>query len=294
MGVMEKYKTMKKFIRFSPVHPSPGSFGSGFFSNYRVVLDQLMQNDDVMDGIPYIDWGDTAWVEGYNPFNNEPLIKNENPFDFWFDQLKPGKEDIVSNPLKNGFQVIINHSLDYFYDPTSLSTQKNIDKKYIKVKPYILNKVDKIYQNEFDGHIVLGVIARGCEFSHWHPQFGNHTIYDYINEIQKILDNNKQITKIFIVSEDSNYVELLHKTFSNSYFMKDVFRRTNETQEYMNKFWLWPNIDTKRKDQNKLLGEETIIQTKLLGMCDYLLGKQTGGFAGAILWSENIKQIYKI
>ena len=141
---------------------------------------------------------------------------------------------------------------------------------------------------------MLGVIARGCEFSHWHPHYGVHTIYDYIHEIQKILNANNQITKIFIVSEDSKYVELLHKTFSNSYFMKDVFRRTNETQEYMNRVFLWPNVDTKRKNQNKLLGEETIIQTKLLGKCNYLFGKQTGVFAEEILWGENIKQIYKV
>ena len=35
-----------------------------------------------MSGIPYVDWSETAWVEGYNPFNGDSLIKNENPFDF--------------------------------------------------------------------------------------------------------------------------------------------------------------------------------------------------------------------
>ena len=76
--------------------------------------------------------------------------------------------------------------------------------------------------------------------------------------------------------------------------MSDVFRRTDETLEYMNKVYLWPNVSTKRKEQNKLLGEEVIIQTKLLGKCDYLFGMHTGVFSGAILWNENIKKIFKI
>jgi len=57
---------------------------------------------------------------------------------------------------------------------------------------------------------------------------------------------------------------------------------------------LWPNVDRKRVNQNELLGEETIIQTKLLGKCDYLFGKHSGVFCGGILWGEKIKKICKI
>ena len=62
----------------------------------------------------------------------------------------------------------------------------------------------------------------------------------------------------------------------------------------MNRVFLWPNVTTKRKNQNKLLGEETIIQTKLLGKCDYLFGIHSGVFAGAILWGENITKTFKM
>ena len=87
---------------------------------------------------------------------------------------------------------------------------------------------------------------------------------------------------------------MLKESFPNSYFVPNIFRRTDETLEYMNRVFLWPNVDTKRENQNKLLGEETIIQTKLLGKCDYLFGIHSGIFAGAILWGENIKKIFKL
>jgi hypothetical protein len=76
--------------------------------------------------------------------------------------------------------------------------------------------------------------------------------------------------------------------------MPNIFRRTDETDEYINRVHCWPNVSTKRPDHCKLLGEETIIQTKLLGKCDYLFGRLSGVFAGAVLWNENIKKVFKI
>jgi hypothetical protein len=111
---------------------------------------------------------------------------------------------------------------------------------------------------------------------------------------QKILLENPEITKLFIVSEDMNYINELHKAFPDSYFIPNVFRRTDETDEYINRVHCWPNVSTKRPDHCKLLGEETIIQTKLLGKCDYLFGRLSGVFAGAVLWNENIKKVFKI
>jgi hypothetical protein len=124
--------------------------------------------------------------------------------------------------------------------------------------------------------------------------YGIFDVNDYIREIKKILDNNPQITKLFLASEDMEYIESLHKAFPNSYFMPNVFRRTDETMEYINHVHCWPNVSTKRENHCKLLGEETIIQTKLLGKCDYLFGRLSGIFTGAVLWNDNLKQVFKI
>lgn len=283
---------MNKFIRITP---NRNNFGSGFFSNYRMILEDLIYNhENGMDGTPYVDWSDTAWVEGYNPFESNHLIKKENPFDFWFEQTTPNENDEILNYIPTTSQNIINHNLDYSDKYSELERQQLVDRKYIKLKKEISDKIDEIYDKEFSNNTVLGVIARGCEFFHWHPQNGVFTIQNYVDNINKILEDNPQITKLFLVSEDSNYIEILKNNFPNSYYLNDVFRRTDETLEYMNKVYLWPNVSTKRKEQNKLLGEEVIIQTKLLGKCDYLFGMHTGVFCGAVLWNENIKKIFKI
>lgn len=269
-------------------------YGYGFFSNYRICLEEIINHHE--NGgieIPYITWANTTWVEDINPFENKVFHSDINPFDYWFDQPKINNGDTITTntypPSKYGS--IIDHAQHYFDNSRELERQKTIDKLYIKPKQYILDKIDEIYEKEFKGHVVLGIMARGTEYNLHHPMYGVFNVFDYINEIKKILSENTEITKLFIVSEDLNYINELHREFPSSYFIPNVFRRTDETDEYINRVHCWPNVSTKRPDHCKLLGEETIIQTKLLGKCDYLFGRLSGVFAGAVLWNENIKEL---
>ena len=146
-------------------------------------------------------------------------------------------------------------------------------------------------QAAVEGYKVLGLVARGTENILHHPQYGTFGIEDYINYVKAYLQENKDIDKVYIVSEDSHWVEALHKALPNSYFVPDVFRRTDETMEYMNRVHCWPCVSNKRKNQAQLLGEEIILQAKLLGKCQHLAGKHGGIMAGGVLWSENTEKV---
>jgi len=283
---------MKTFYKISPLQ-NPNAYGSGFFSNYRISLEKIMLHIERNGiGIPYIDWSHTLWLDSWNPITTPTPLVNYNPFDFWFQQDIPENND---NIIEGQWEIpfIVDHTKDYFKYGNIL-LQQSIDKQYMIPKKHILDKIETIYENELKNEVVLGVMARGCEYNHFHPNYGIFQIDDYVREITKILNKNSQITKLFIVSEDGAYVDRLVKEFPNSYFVPDVFRRTDETMEHMNNIFFWPNISLKRENQNRLLGEEVIIQTKLLGRCDYLFGRHSGVLAGAILWGENIKELYKI
>ena len=293
---------MKKYYSISPIF-NPNGIGSGFFSNYRIVLEKLMNFNSNSNGmIPYVNWANTTFVDGFNPIiENGSVIGGDmviddtiNPFDLWFDQENPYSlntplKDIIISPIER--TAGIDHAKHYFNEPELLK-QQEIDKLYIKPKQYILDKIDEIYEKEFKGHVVLGVMARGSEYNYWHGNiYGVFCVEDYIKEIKKILEVKPEITKLLIVSDETDYVNALHEAFPNSYFMSDIFRRTDETIEYMNRVPCWMNVSTKRENHCSLLGEETIIQTKLLGKCNYLFGRRCGILAGAILWNENIKEL---
>jgi hypothetical protein len=285
--------------RYSLITPTKHGwhYGYGFFSNYRICLEELIHHHESSnEEIPYISWANTTWVEEINPFENKIGPSDINPFDFWFEQPYINPDDVVklNEYPSHNYGTIIDHAQHYFDNEIELNRQQTIDKLYIKPKKYILDKIDEIYEKEFKGHIVLSLMARGTEYNLHHPMYGVFGVEDYIREVNKILSEYPEITKLFIVSEDMEYIDALTKSFPNSYFMSDVFRRTDETMEYINHVHCWPNVSKKREDHCRLLGEEVIIQTKLMGKSDYLFGRLSGMLAGGVLWNENIKKVFKI
>lgn len=287
---------MSKYSIISPTKHG-WNYGYGFFSNYRICLEELISHHESgNEETPYISWANTTWVETINPFENKVTPSDINPFDFWFDQPTITSEDTstLNKYPPSIYGTLIDHAQHYFDNPTELKRQQTIDNLYIKPKQYIVDKIDKIYKDEFEGYTVLGLMARGTEYNLHHPMYGVFGVQDYINEVNKILKENKEITKIFIISEDMEYIDAISKAFPESYFIPDVFRRTDEPMDYINRVHCWPNVSTKREEHCKLLGEEVIIQAKLMGKCDYLFGRLSGMLAGGVLWSENIKKVYQI
>lgn len=215
-------------------------------------MEQLINHYESGNKNPiYIDWSGTTWVEGFNPFESRQCPNSENPFDWWFDQTI-----LSENDKKNYYKLtrsnpnIIDHAKHYFNDD-GLKIQQTVDKLYIRPKQHILDKIDEIYEREFKGHVVLGVMARGSEYNLHHPMYGQYGIETYLQEIQKVLDKHPEITKIYIVSEETDYVNKISETFPNSYFVPNVFRRTDETDEYINRVHCWINVSTKRENHTK-------------------------------------------
>jgi hypothetical protein len=304
---------MNNFYNISPTCYGWG-YGYGFFSNYRMCLEQIIiHHKNKEKTVPYIDWSKTTFVDGFNPFadssyngvgrhGSNVIIPKGNPFDLWFDQPIPQDNDKIDYWKGTDIMSVIDHGKHYYNEPSKLKEQQHIDELYIKPKKHILNKINEIYEKEFKDHVVLGVMARGCEYNSKdyknnidadHPVFGQFLVKDYIKGIKKILKENPDITKLFFASEEQEYVNELSKEFPNSYFMKDVFRRTDESMDYITKYMCWPNISAKRNNQCKLLGEETIIQTKLLGMSNYFYGRLSGIFTGTMLWGKEFNKVYK-
>jgi len=276
---------MNRFYVISPIF-NEGGIGSGFFSNYRICLEKLIYY--IKSGgqdTPYISWANTTFVDGFNPIvENGEIIGGDmeindklNPFDYWFEQKNPYEDEFsiinISPTERPSENFLINHADDYF-NKEELALQQKIDKKYFVVKKYILDKIDEIFEKEFKNEVVLGVMARGSEYNFWHGNiYGLCTVEDYITEIKRILHENPEITKIFIVSDETEYINKIHENFPNSYFIPNIFRRTDETDEYISRVPCWMNVSNKREKHCELLGEETIIQTKLLSKCDYLFGR---------------------
>lgn len=266
-------------------------WGSGFFSNYFCVISMLYDVEEL--GLyPYVDFRNTAFVEGYNPyFDESPPETSENPWDWWF--VQNNLDEISSHVLikysNNRFNV--NRKI---FGVNELEYARYLRDKYIQIKEHILNKASDYYDENLRGKTVLGVMARGTEMNRIHPEYGNQSIKDYISQTKKVLAKHQNIDAIFLVTEDISYVNEFKKHFPDVYYLKDVFRRTNEPLDYTIKYPLWPCIKNYRDNHCKLLGEEMLIQALLLGKCDYLIAKVCGTASAAVFLSESLRMVYYV
>jgi hypothetical protein len=265
-------------------------YGYGFFSNFFRILDHIKTAVD-MGLEPYVDYKHTAWVNGYNPFTDARPPKNaENPWDWWFEQRPLGSD--IPAKVELDHLIFMHHT--QVWKRGDVPMFREVFDNHVKIKQHILDKVDDIYNREFKGKTVLGVMARGCEFNAGHPDFGNQQLEDWLRKTKDVLHDNEEIDKVFVVTEDGHYLPVFDNWFNNVFYLKDVFRRTEETLEYMNSVGLWAIIADKRPNHKKLLGEECLIQALLLSKCDYLICKVCGTANAAVFFSDNLKEVYYI
>jgi len=275
------------YIKF-PDLIKPNPVNRGFFSNYFFALSMIIDCHK-QNLKPYVDLNNTAFVENYNPYIDN-LPKNPvNTWEWWFDQSPINDTDkkiSITYSTKN-----ISHAKK-MWKSNDFKYVREINDRYIKIKDSILEKINKYYIENFQNNVVLGVMARGSEMHYYHPEYGNQTIHTWINATKDIIEKHPEINLIFLVTEDSNYIPIFLNEYPNTLYLKDIFRRTTESDDYIRKYPLWPNIANIRKNHNQRLGEECLIQSKLLGMCDYLLVKQCGTASAAILFAnDNLKDV---
>jgi hypothetical protein len=265
----------------------PGT-GGGFYSNFFSAVSNIITCHQ-QGLVPYVNSNKTAFVEGFTVDGGAPL-NAENPWDWWFDQETPANDDVT---IPIDFNPTINFSHEQrVWQRHDVPFVKEILNKYIHIKKDILEKVNDYKTKNFDGHVVLGVMARGSEMNDIHPQYGNQTIETWVEETKNILNKHPEIDVIFLVTEDSNYIPIFLNDFPGTLYLNDVFRKTNEKLEDMIRFSLFYCIANTRKDHSKILGEECLVQGLLLSKCDYLLIKQCGTSSAAIVYGDNIKDVY--
>lgn len=269
------------------------SYGSGFFGNFFTILSNIIGHEN--SGLyPYVNINKSVWANGYDPrVDKTPPENAENPWNWWFEQPIPSNDDkVLELPFVGNAYFSASERV---WGRNDIPSAKHIANKYIKIKKHILDRIEEFYEENLKGEVVLGVMARGAEMGICHPEYGQQQINDWINNTKSILQQHPEITKIFLVTEESSYIESFEKEFDNLVYMKDVYRRTDENLEEIVAFSLLYCLVTPREDHKKLLGEECLIQAKLLSKSDYLLVKQCGTSSAAIFFADDkLKDVFYI
>lgn len=256
---------------------------SGLFSNLFFVIDHI-QYAIKKNYIPYVDMENFVTV--YN--ENNRINNSYNAWEYYFKQIFNYKEIYKSTSvIFSGDQRLTN---DDFNSKKKNKEIKNIIKKYIKILKKHQDEFHKTKSALFkENEKILGVHVRGTlqkiVKSHWLP-------LDYksmINETMKIFTKEK-CTKIFLVSEDMNYVNFFKDFYKEKMIIRDTPRSKPFFFSLHNKHFAQHKIRNNRYE----MGRQTLLDSLLLSSVPVLLHDKSNVPHFSYLYSTSKQKRYQI
>jgi hypothetical protein len=237
-------------------------FGSGLFSNVSHVLCHLMI-------------ADTLGMEPVIDFENFPTLYNEdeevqgtrNAWEYYFRQTSP----VPLREIYESRHVFLcdgKYPRGFSFSVTTIPGSMEVCHKRIQVLPEIEDTV-RTWMKEF-GTRTLGILFRGQEMNRapGHP-FG--PTKRQMLEAAKRLVRELNFDRIFLMTEDQNYLDLLRSEFGSALIFTNSFRTRGE-----NAYRIKPRPLHRYK-----LGREVLVDALLLSRCQAFLasGSNVSEFA---------------
>jgi hypothetical protein len=254
--------------------------GGGFFANFRhVIANTIIARKN--DYIPIVDF------ENFPTFYNEKDLVNNtsNAWEYYFKQVSP-------YTLEEVYQ-----SSNVLFCASDLNHQKRISiniynqfgrygeiyEDHIQVHDHIVDKVKEFASAYLTEQRTLGVHFRGKEMNISSGHSFAPTIRQMISHIDAIMAKHST-QKIFLVTEEKDYLQALKTYYGDKLFFTDAFR-VSKTNAYN----IYP-----RQNHRYLLGLEVLIDAMLLARCNGLICGDSGVSEHAIAINENFEFVYKI
>jgi hypothetical protein len=180
---------------------------------------------------------------------------------WWMYYCEPIQLGSKKHTLKGTFGDVPNLPEREFWGTRKQAYQ--IIQKYIRFKPYILEKVERFSGKYFDRNVVIGVHYRGTD---WFTE-NAFTFLDYsvfAKEVQKTIQalGNPTHFQIFIATDEKGFIEYMGKMFPNHIcYLQDNYRSSDKI----------PLHKDSRYNPAKQ-GEEAILDCLLLSKSDYFIG----------------------
>lgn len=148
---------------------------------------------------------------------------------------------------------------------------KDLWEKYIVLNEKTARHIEAVYQQMFsDDDRVMGVLCRGSDFF-WHePDQGRET-----GKIKKVIDivetaaQKYKCNKIFLMTEDSEILEVFKNRFAQRLFFLEDERVSSDIRKYLGVVWKEKGIDLHQKGLNYLTA------FYIIARCRWFVGTKT-------------------
>ena len=258
-----------KLRSFGPENPDKtfyviwrDSLGSGFFSNFTQVLSHIQRAEE-LGMVPVVDF------ENFRTLYNmeSPVNGSRNAWEYYFHPVSPYPLAEVYRSRRVYFC-----SGDYprgYTFGTNAEYREFLD-KHIRLQENVKERIDR-YRGEFAGRRVLGIHFRGKEINTAPRHAFGPTPEQIVRHADRLMEQF-ELDRIFLVTEEKRYEELLSRRYGDKVFFTDSFRAAK-----VNSYNLHP-----RPLHRYLLGLEVLADAELLAMAQVILCSNTGVAAHAI------------
>jgi hypothetical protein len=251
-------------IFFYIIRRSPGA---GFFSNLNFVIHNLLICDQ-LKMVPVID------MENYITLYNckTKINGSHNVWDYYFEPVSKftlkdvykSKNVIIcdNRTSKKGFsQSTFENNFKYFNGFHNLNSQhKKIVKKYIRFNKSIVIKSENFTKKHFVKNKILGVCFRGSDQLKSAYQPYPPTEKQLLHATNYLL-KKYNFNKIYLCTEDSNFLEFFKKKFGSILLYNDSPRTTVKVDLF----------DYPSKKHRYYLGQGNIIDMLNLAKTNFML-----------------------
>ena len=246
--------------------------GTGLFSNVVFVLNHLIIAKRY-GFFPVVD------MENFKTIYNEKkkIFNTSNAWNYFFESIS---QYSLNEVYKSNKVIIVSDKFFHHFEYNMESKKfKTLITDYIKIKKKYLKITKKFIKKNF-GKKNLGVHFRGTSYiqSPGHPLPA--TPKQMIVLIKKVIKKDN-IDKIFLSTEEENYLKILKKEFPQ----KVIFIKNSYRSNKNDAFKLYPRLNHRYK-----LGREILIETILLSHCDSFIYLNSNVSSASISFNFNPQQ----
>lgn len=241
---------MSYILKFVPFNNSVQFAGVGMAGNIMIILNELLSISD----------GSRVYVEMNDYENISGSEKNINHWSLYFDQIdKPSESTIIELKPPRPTNIIYKHNYSNS-DKIMVRANKSFFNNF-KVNSKIEDKINEFYNTNIKGIETLSCQIRLGDMVKNH---NTASIDMYLNKIKKILTEKPTIKQIFLATDDETAITYLQETLKIPILYQNNVYRTSSKN-------IWERLSNERANHRYRLCEEVIIDTFLLGKCDYFL-----------------------
>ncbi len=229
--------------------------GGGLFSNLLFVLNHLILADK-FGAIPVVDMEN--FTNLYNEKNKIKSTKNS-----WLYYFEPVSKYNLNQVYKSKFVIFSSDSL-FINQAVNFKSNTNqlqkVYKKYIKIKPEYINLSKNFVKKNLKAKKILGVHWRGTD----HKVLPGHPYPPTQKQIFRATDyflNKYKFDKIFLITEDMNYLNAFKKKYKNKLCYFNSFRALNRRELAINN----------RRNHRYNLGRDSLVETLIMSNANFLI-----------------------